>query len=371
MYLGKAFSLRHMKQFFIRPLSTRAAAPANPNPALLQLPPAGPLIVGTIAGPRSERWPEKIYEPPAGGSPPGDQRALAGGLLGAQSSAGDAKTRLQGDARDKLLAAFVDDGLPRATVVFPGGAGKTVLALRTAEALLAAERSGKEDGGGGGAFTCLVLAPALELISQTHREWKRWREPGQGLDNWETLAVCSSVSEPGLDRTTTPSDIAQFFTRGGARPRVLFCTYHSNAKVAEALRSCGRTLDMMVLDEAHTTTGRASKRSAQPLLDAELPARRRLFMTATPRLFASGKEAARDAEGDVVAVGFMDDERLYGPTVYRLGHTEAVSRGVVAPLKLVFLNVSESYERMIARHPELRVIVNGKSLARERNEKDK
>ena len=49
----------------------------------------------------------------------------------------------------------------RATVVLPSGAGKTVCALRVTEALRAQ--------------LTLVLVPSIELVSQTYREWERWR----------------------------------------------------------------------------------------------------------------------------------------------------------------------------------------------------
>ena len=73
--------------------------------------------------------------------------------------------------------------------------------------------------------------------------------------------------------------------------RVVFCTYHSAARVAEALD--GAALDLLVCDEAHRCTGKPSKRDAQPLSDAFLRAKRRLFLTATPRLLS----ARRDADG--------------------------------------------------------------------------
>ena len=43
----------------------------------------------------------------------------------------------------------------------------------------------------------------------------------------------------------------------------------------------------------------------------------------------------------------MDDESLFGPIAYRLEYSEAVQRGIVAPLKLVFLNISLAYERQV------------------------
>ena len=97
-----------------------------------------------------------------------------------------------------------------------------------------------------------------------------------------------------LPRTTDPAAIASHLDAAAGSPRVIFCTYHSAARVAEALRSTGVVVDLLVGDEAHRCTGRLSKRDAQPLSDSFIPASRRLFLTATPRLFGS----RRDAEGE-------------------------------------------------------------------------
>ena len=109
----------------------------------------------------------------------------------------DPKDGIQRDATEAIVGAFADDGARRATAVLPGGSGKTVLALRVVEEL--ASR--------GQARRTLVLLPSLDLVSQTLREWRRW-----GVDDdWEALAVCSSVSEPA-ERTSDPAAIARFLT---------------------------------------------------------------------------------------------------------------------------------------------------------------
>ena len=54
--------------------------------------------------------------------------------------------------------------------------------------------------------------------------------------------------------------------------------------------------------------GRLAPRDAQPLRDGFIRASRRLFLTATPRLIG----AARDADGELVPAGSMDDEALFG-----------------------------------------------------------
>ena len=87
-------------------------------------------------------------------------------------------------------AAAASGSGARATVVLPSGAGKTVVALRAAEEL----RPG----------LTLVLVPSIALVSQSYREWERWRERDH-LSGWRPLAVVSSSSVPAseLPRTTS------------------------------------------------------------------------------------------------------------------------------------------------------------------------
>ena len=69
-------------------------------------------------------------------------------------------------------------------------------------------------------------------------------------------------------------------------------------------------------------TGRRSKRDAQPLSDEFIPAKRRPFMTATPRLFS--KAGVRNSQGDVVSIRSMDNEDVFGRVVFRLKQPDAV-----------------------------------------------
>ena len=97
---------------------------------------------------------------------------------------------------------------------------------------------------------------------------------------------------------------------------------------------------MQICDEAHRCAGRSTKRDAQPLSDGFLRASRRLFLTATPRLLG----AKRDKEGELLAVASMDDQALFGRVAYRLAYSDAVARRLVAPLKLVFLDLTKLAE---------------------------
>ena len=131
-----------------------------------------------------------------------------------------------------------------------------------------------------------------------------------------------------LPRTTDVDVIAEHLRHAESNgvPRVIFGTYHSAARISEALERTGSSIGLLICDEAHRCTGLASKRDAQPLSDAFLPAARRLFLTATPQLSGT----ARDAEGELLEVGSMDDTSLFGNVAYRLGYGEAARRSVLA-----------------------------------------
>ena len=271
-----------------------------------------------------------------------------------------AQSQVQQDATGEAVAAF-GQGDSRVTLVLPSGSGKTVVGLRVAEAL-AANGEGR---------SVLVLLPTLDLVAQTAREWLDWT--GWRKDEWAAMAVCSRTIT-GLSRSTDPAKIAAFLQGGDAADyadtggreraldategvRVLFCTYHSWERVAEAQRLLlprSLSFDLCICDEAHVTAGRAAKRFAGPLDEGRLEVRRRLFLTATPRLYATRQSrAANDAGGDVPLVASMDDEALYGPVAYRLKRAEAQRLGIVVPLKVVTLEVDEAYERLVRERPVL------------------
>ncbi len=74
---------------------------------------------------------------------------------------------------------------------------------------------------------------------------------------------------------------------------------------------------------------------------AFLQSARRLYMTATPRIFdGSVKEKAKAKEAMLTS---MDDEALYGPEFFRLGFGEAVEMGLLTDYKVVVLTVSEKH----------------------------
>jgi len=226
------------------------------------------------------------------------------------------------------LAHFEFGG--RATVVLPGGAGKTVVGA----AVVAAVRG----------RVSVVAAPTLALVDQTLRAYKAWVP--DAARRALVVSSRSSASSSRLDRarrtrrTTKAGAIAHFLREGAAagEATVVFTTYKSLAAVAEGLRRAEERAAVAVFDEAHETTYGGDRGGGALATAPALDAARRLFLTATPRTRTGAFSGAATARRS------MDDAALYGPVVSRLSASEAAEAGVTVPLSVIVMDVGD-YDR--------------------------
>ena len=248
----------------------------------------------------------------------------------------------QQDAIDRAIEGFSTHD--RGKLIMACGTGKTFTALRLAEQV--AENNG-------GKARVLFLVPSISLLSQTLKEWT-----AQGRMDMRTFAVCSDakVSRSAEDIatydlevpvSTEGSQIAERFASGKRAKglHVVFSTYQSLPAVHDAQQEGLDDFDLVICDEAHRTTGvTLAGEDASNFVrihDADyIRAAKRLYMTATPRLFddqVKGKAAEHSAE-----LASMDDEAVYGPEFYRLGFGEAVDKGLLTDYRVLVMTVDES-----------------------------
>lgn len=154
----------------------------------------------------------------------------------------------------------------------------------------------------------------------------------------------------------------------------MFATYASLGVLTEAHTGVyGLPMDLwdlVLVDEAHRTSGSLGKAWAAVHDQELLPAMRRLYMTATPRIWkereagAKGAPAALDRLPEEMACS-MDDEAIFGPLLYELDLSEAIARGLLARYQIVVAEVRDeglTLERLYgeSRHDE---DVRGERLA--------
>ncbi|MBW5483432.1 DEAD/DEAH box helicase [Streptomyces bambusae] len=210
----------------------------------------------------------------------------------------------------------------RTQVIMATGSGKSLVAVRSAEELRAAR--------------VLVLVPSLDLLVQTVAAWREGGRPGR------MFAVCSLRSEDaGVPTTTDPAGLTGW-CRSVERVTV-FATYASlGLGILERAHLAGLPgWDLVVVDEAHRTSGRIGKPWAVVHDNARIPALRRLYMTATPRVWQDGEEGAGRGQGELVASMEDDPDGPFGARCHTLSLSEAIDRGICAPYRVVCVDVTD------------------------------
>lgn len=258
------------------------------------------------------------------------------------------KKRLRPHQVDALTA--VREGLggaDRGKLIMACGTGKTFTGLKIAENLV-----------GRGKFV-LFLVPSLALMSQTIREWT--------LDTETPLrafAVCSDVQvgkrqknkddfaevdvhDLDYPATTNAGKLAAKAAKPAPdRMTVVFSTYQSIQVISDAQKQHGfPEFDLILCDEAHRTTGATlagEDESNFVKIHSQdfIAGKKRVYMTATPRVFGDAiKSRANEASAELAS---MDDEALYGQTLFTRGFGWAVENGLLTDYKVLVLAVDEA-----------------------------
>ena len=193
----------------------------------------------------------------------------------------------------------------------------------------------------------VVFVPSIALLRQT---WSSWNQHAN--EPFYSIAICSdekatspgkdqpvtSSSAAGLPPTTDPDAIAEALDVPGSV--VVFSTYQSSEVLETALKKAGRPFDLMVADEAHNTTSAGLTNFTRPLYDNHVPAKRRLFCTATPRII-SRKGMKRDGE-ETYDIHSMDNKDLYGEVAHKLMFSEAIADGLLNDYEVFVVGVDDA-----------------------------
>ncbi len=254
----------------------------------------------------------------------------------------------------------------RGKLIMACGTGKTFTSLRIAEH--------ETDGKG----LILFLVPSIALIGQTLNEWT-----AQARNPINAICICSqpditkkkkkgedadfySTVDLALPASTDIDNIMKQFTYHNEHHNdgmtVVFSTYQSIEVIAKAQKGLQNNIgdaaifDLIICDEAHRTTGVTLSNEDESAFvkvhdNAFLQGKKRLYMTATPRLY-DPKAKDKAAQEDVYLCS-MDDEDIYGEEIYRIGFGEAVERNLLTDYKVLILTLSDkdvppSVQKMIS-----------------------
>ena len=258
----------------------------------------------------------------------------------------------QKEARDSVHEYFKENN--RGKLIMACGTGKTFTSLKIAE---------NETNKNG---LILFLVPSIALLGQTLREWTN------DVDNDTKLypiCICSdskisskkstnddniiSVVDLALPATTDIDKIVNQLKKIKDKKgmKVVFSTYQSidviagaQEKILEQDKNFGE-FDLIICDEAHRTTGVTLKNEDESNFvkvhkNEFLKAKKRLYMTATPRLYDdNSKSKAKESEAYLCS---MDNKELYGEEIYRIGFGKAVENDLLTDYKVLILTLNSS-----------------------------
>ena len=245
----------------------------------------------------------------------------------------------------------------RGKLIMACGTGKTFTSLRLIERLVPQKG------------LVLFMVPSIALLNQALNDWM-----ADAARPVKAVCICSdSKASRKTQRSTAAADDTEESIVDLALPActnvksilrqlqsyrdyegliVVFSTYQSIDVVSEAqkelLRATGNaygTFDFIVCDEAHRTTGvKLSSKDESNFTkihdNAAVAGKKRLYMTATPRLY--GESAKIKASKNDCVLCSMDDTEIYGQEFFRVNFSYAVDHGILTDYKVLVLTVSEN-----------------------------
>ncbi|MGY5051878.1 Helicase associated domain protein [Streptomyces sp. 900105755] len=218
----------------------------------------------------------------------------------------------QAEAVDAALRQLCEQpgrGIPpeglRTQVIAATGSGKTPIGVT------AADRPS--------ARRVLVLVPTPDLLLQTAAVRQAGGRRGA------MIGVCSlrGADSQGVPCTTDPDELIAW--TAGDEAVTVFATYASvGVGTLQRAHAAGLPVwDLMVVDEAHRVSGDAGKPWAAVHDQAQVPAVRRLYMTATARVWEAG-----GGERPRLVASMDEDSPVFGPVAYTPKPSEAIRLGV-------------------------------------------
>lgn len=228
----------------------------------------------------------------------------------------------------------------RGKLVMACGTGKTLTSLRIAENQISKRG------------IVLYLVPSISLLSQTLTEWVNESEK-----DFNFYAVCSDVKigkrqnediqvfDLNYPATTDATKLLKSLNQmKKEKATIIFSTYQSINVLTEAQKKGLPQFDLVICDEAHRTTGvTLSGESESHFVKVHdndfISAKKRLYMTATPRIYSDAVNKKAD-EINAVAIS-MDNPDYYGEEIFRLNFGEAVQKGLLTDYKVIILTVAE------------------------------
>ncbi|MCQ2897329.1 DEAD/DEAH box helicase [Helicobacter pylori] len=249
----------------------------------------------------------------------------------------------QQEAINATKEYFSDPKNARGKLIMACGTGKTYTSLKIMETL--------------DPKITLFLAPSIALLSQTFREYAQEKS-----DPFYASIVCSDdkvgssknednddikFSELPIKPSTRLEDILSVYEKAQKENKrfIIFSTYQSALRIKEAQEAGLNGIDLIICDEAHRTVGamystnERDDKNAFTLChsDENIKATKRLYMTATPKVYSESSKAKAKEKDNVIYS--MDDAKTFDEEIYTLNFERAIALDLLTDYKVIILAV--------------------------------
>lgn len=190
----------------------------------------------------------------------------------------------------------------------------------------------------------VVFLPSINLIQQTLEDWEI------NLPRAKTLVVSCDKSVHSGEVTTDSKKIKDFINRSIGSEFVIFSTYQSSEKLCKALsKVINFSFDLLVADEAHRSAGVNLKQSRYIHFNSCISAKRRLYMTATPKFVSAGLKRFlhKDAK-----VSCMNDKDIFGKQVHLFSFKEGIESDILSDYEIVALGCKDQSKTKVINDEE-------------------
>jgi superfamily II DNA or RNA helicase len=181
----------------------------------------------------------------------------------------------------------------------------------------------------------VIFVPSLYLLSQFYSDWVNQSYAEQKQIKYLLVGSDADVDEDvkyksnGLILHTDPKSIKKFIKNTNEK-LVVISTYQSSDKLEAACDS----FDFGIFDEAHKTVGQSNKKFTQMLTDKHVTIKKRLFMTATPKMYSG------DLDNEKIIS--MDNEKFYGAKLYTYNTGNAIQDKKLVDYQVVSIYAKNS-----------------------------
>lgn len=220
----------------------------------------------------------------------------------------------------------------RGQLILPCGAGKTLVSLWIKEKIQSKHT--------------LVLVPSLALLRQIKNEWainsNRFipyicvcseKDVNKEKDN----AVVHTY-EIGGKVSTNPSEILDFLNNHNET--IVYSTYQSLEAICKAIKNTSFSFDIAICDEAHKTSGSKLSNFGLIHLDTNILAKKRLYMTATPRVLSDSLKSELNDEV-IDCIHDMSNAFIFGPVLHRMSFKQAIDKKILVDYQIIAIGIND------------------------------